>query len=812
MKQSENIFAQYSQGYYDKGISVIPLIGADSENPKRTGKVPLVKGWQVYKDRLPDSEEFKGWQTQPGAYNMGLVCGPQSNICAVDIDTTDDDLIDKIKKALPDSPWVRIGQKGMVFAYRFNPQVKSFKISTKQTGMIVEVLSTSGQFVLPPSIHPVTFKPYVANCSLLDVCDDLQPLPNDIEERLRAVLIDYGLDLNAEKGFNPTVYVSSGSRDVSMIRHAGMLARTVRFGNATLKEAMDQMLDWAATNVQHLSEDELDVNKGLSKIIEFLIKDINKHQCILPLGWDEGLSEQEKSDWGLNFDEENEEWSYEQIIEYLQNTFRDTPEGSLNRHTAIDKVLRKMAKSPSMDGITSERIIKYISQTSGDKLPPSAYKKQIKAFQQGDVAGDNHTEIAEEAVKLINEREGELRFMNGFFYQWQGDHWKTVTSQHIAAIIAREFGHMSAAKKHSDHKGIMKIMEVLLPQRLTDRDVKGVNFANGFLTLEKKLLPHAPEYGMTYVLPYRYVPEASGNFPKFQKLLNSYWKNEPDKEDRIKVVQEAMCTTLFGIATQFQQAFYLKGVGSSGKTQLLEIVRRLVPEDAQTAIPFSDWNEPHTIINFSGKLLNVVGETDKNEKIPGKTSKMVIEGTTVSDRQLFKERVSFAPKAAHWVSSNYLPKSDDTSSGFNRRWLFLEFRRVVPPEERILDFWKQIVSEEIEAITAWAIEALDRLNAQNSYTTPACHLRLLNEMANANSNVRVFVDQCERLVYGQDKFCKRQDLHKAYHTFCISQMELGYKMLPAEKFHQEIISLGAERGTILFNDEENIYEGIAVTS
>lgn len=59
----------------------------------------------------------------------------QSNIGALDIDYADDDLIQAILEMLPKGydKWTRIGAKGMVFAFRFNPKVpRAFKVIDKQ--------------------------------------------------------------------------------------------------------------------------------------------------------------------------------------------------------------------------------------------------------------------------------------------------------------------------------------------------------------------------------------------------------------------------------------------------------------------------------------------------------------------------------------------------------------------------------------------------------------------------------------------------------------------------------------------------------
>ncbi|WP_210236918.1 hypothetical protein, partial [Mesorhizobium sp. M1C.F.Ca.ET.193.01.1.1] len=52
------------------------------------------------------------------------------------------------------------------------------------------------------------------------------------------------------------------------------------------------------------------------------------------------------------------------------------------------------------------------------------------------------------------------------------------------------------------------------------------------------------------------------------------------------------------------------------------------------------------------------------------------------------------PTAAQWFASNHSPKTKDTSDGFNRRWLFLEFPRRIPDEKKVIDIDQIILAAE----------------------------------------------------------------------------------------------------------------------
>lgn len=179
-----NIFASTAPVLWQHGLPALPL----------RGKRPFIEGWNTYCSELPDETTRDAWLASYADANVGLPLGPASGICMIDVDTDDEVLKKAILDVLPSSPWVRIGKKGAALAYRWSG-LPNFKLSSSEHGMVCELLGLGNQLVLPPSIHPDTERPYVANTNLWEVLDQLQELPDDIEARLRRALTDAGVSL-----------------------------------------------------------------------------------------------------------------------------------------------------------------------------------------------------------------------------------------------------------------------------------------------------------------------------------------------------------------------------------------------------------------------------------------------------------------------------------------------------------------------------------------------------------------------------------------------------------------------------------------
>ena len=84
------------------------------------GKRPIIAAWDQFSERMPTDIEKADWIRRYPDCNIGLPLGPLSGLSAVDIDTDDPDEIAAIKDALADTPYERVGKKGMVLIYRWN--------------------------------------------------------------------------------------------------------------------------------------------------------------------------------------------------------------------------------------------------------------------------------------------------------------------------------------------------------------------------------------------------------------------------------------------------------------------------------------------------------------------------------------------------------------------------------------------------------------------------------------------------------------------------------------------------------------------
>lgn len=756
------IFADHAKKYWDAGLPAIPLLPAQ--------KRPAVNAWQKYSHELPSEDVRRVWLANYGDGNIGMPLGPQSGLIAVDIDTEDPKAIKILDQLLPPTPWRRVGKKGEVRIYKFDGQ-KTTRLTGGDAGMICEFLSTGTQIVLPPSIHPDTQAPYRSNCELVDVLSVVPKLPMGIVELLRDMLKEAGFDVSSGSGGKKLVdFVPAGARDNAMVYHAGLLARAVTRGERSLLEALGEISVWVERYVEKVVGDPLDPLKAQGKVVEFLVRDVTGVlQKTLPIGWDTGLTPEMKVQLGVEFSDEVEIWSASKLINWMiEETALIEEVGGDEQTLIITKGLARMSRmGASLSALDQERLLKMMSTQSRGMFSVASLRKELREIGKGDISGENHDEVARAVLSHISDF-GELRYSAGRFWQWKGSHWEEKPEGEIVRVVSEEFGSFPVCKRQTDYVAIVRLLRDTAAADLVNVNFRGINFANGFLTEDLDLIEHHPDFGQTYVLPFRYMPELAGKMPMFNELMYTSWGEDEDYADKVSGLQEAIGATVFSVATSYQRAICLFGQAGSGKSTMSQIIRAMLPKGSLSAIPPQDWSDRFLPAEMFGKLFNFAGELSETRAIPGESFKQIVEGERITAQYKNQQPFQFNPICAQWFLSNHLPKTTDSSDGFNRRWLFIEWKRPVPVGKRIPDLARNIVDEEREAILAWAVHGYIRLKKQGDYTLSTSHRELTEQMATDNNSVRYFLASSPRLSMVEGKSCSVTDIYAEYQSFCLA--------------------------------------------
>jgi len=134
------------------------------------------------------------YAVSPLAYGVGVALGYEG-LVAVDIDTEDPSVREAVRSVIPASPVAKFGARGRTdFYIERTGSIRPRKFRARGGDMLVEVLATGNQTVIPPSMHPTTGKPYewLGDATLFDMpVDELPMVSPGICEQLATALFPW---------------------------------------------------------------------------------------------------------------------------------------------------------------------------------------------------------------------------------------------------------------------------------------------------------------------------------------------------------------------------------------------------------------------------------------------------------------------------------------------------------------------------------------------------------------------------------------------------------------------------------------------
>lgn len=272
----------------------------------------------------------------------------------------------------------------------------------------------------------------------------------------------------------------------------------------------------------------------------------------------------------------------------------------------------------------------------------------------------------------------------------------------------------------------------------------GMAFVNGFVTVQNgviSLLAHGPMNLARWRYEFSYNPAAPhARLLAFLGELFADVQDPAERAARIALLQEFVGACLVGDATRYQRYLVLFAPGGNGKSELLRVCRACFPPGTVTSIEPQKWSDDKHAAALEGVRANFVDELPDDEIMGGHNVKRVVTGEPLTARRVYKDTITFAPRAGHIFATNVPIQSSDYSDGFwERPAVLLLSRKFRQSPHRRLEAARGVVDQEMPGIIAWALEGAARAQRQRGYTEPKSSGETLLEWRDDNDQVRGFV-------------------------------------------------------------------------
>lgn len=323
-----------------------------------------------------------------------------------------------------------------------------------------------------------------------------------------------------------------------------------------------------------------------------------------------------------------------------------------------------------------------------------------------------------------------------------------------------------------------------------------INLANGIYDVDKETLtPHTPDFLYPNQFDVPWIPGAV--CPETDKILGQLLD-----EAEVQFVYEILGYFLFPV-TDYHTAVLFQGRGSNGKTTVLDLIRHIVGKRNYSTVTLHQMEGNNFAAHqMVGKLLNI--EPDMSERrLPGSAKfKAIVGGDPITVEQKYKDPRTVRLYTRLLMSSNWYPRSADSSPGFFRRWKVLPFDKKDFRDEGP-DGNSRKLPREIQAITraeasgilAKALRAYKRVK-KDGFTESARMRAAKDEFKALTDSLSGWLD--ERTISGPEVKVQQKQLRSAYHAYCESK---DYPRLGEKEFSEKVLEYRPEIRTAQLHGE-----------
>lgn len=249
------------------------------------------------------------------------------------------------------------------------------------------------------------------------------------------------------------------------------------------------------------------------------------------------------------------------------------------------------------------------------------------------------------------------------------DSWLKGTISLVAAYCVKDF-----STKHSKH---------LIP------------FRNGVYDVNKKtLLPHSPNYCLTWQIPHDYVSGA--DCPRFKAFL----AESVTHDDVVQVLRAYINAVIFG-RSYLQRYLQIIGAGGSGKSTFCEVAIELVGWENHKSTSLQGFEEDKfEVAKVASKRLVYFPDQPAFAKNPSNFKKLT-GGDPLPIRIMHKQtNADYASDAMVILTANQDIATTDNSSGLHRRQITVRFDNQPKRDPNL----KKALLAEISGVLNWAME------------------------------------------------------------------------------------------------------------
>ena len=243
---------------------------------------------------------------------------------------------------------------------------------------------------------------------------------------------------------------------------------------------------------------------------------------------------------------------------------------------------------------------------------------------------------------------------------------------------------------------------------------------------------------------------------------------------RLRDILSTMYMNSSNLKSKFGGALRIFGSsGANGKSKFLDLLIRSVGYDCVASVSIQDLDNDRSVYSAASAMLAVDDDAPSN-RITGLASsnfKKFTTGGPVKNRALYKEEVTVTPKCMMVITSNHLPRAEDKSEGFLRRWNLIEVKTRLHDRYDLDEDWFKELDSDVSAqymCETLVLRFLELSNDAEMSPKSESMLELDRRYAEDNNSAAAFVNDLgfEKIIGFSvrevrdhyESYCKENDL------------------------------------------------------
>lgn len=400
---------------------------------------------------------------------------------------------------------------------------------------------------------------------------------------------------------------------------------------------------------------------------------------------------------------------------------------------------------------------------------------------------------------------------SGCWYIWSGKSWKVDSSNEIYRMAVQTYkkflkaveqvewtdeNTMITMHRHANNIGNVSKQKAMLKQAAIQRPVSLNDFdsdnnlfscQNGTINLKTgELSPHRREDYVSKISPCEFISESKPEV--FLQFLNKIFNNDTGM---LNYLQKVLGYFLTGWTTE--QCFFIAyGAGANGKSTLIDIVSKIIPEHT-VSISAGALMDAKTIGTASPELAKTKGarlvlaaESNDTDNFNEAKIKQMTGGDKIYARPLYSQGFVFDPAFKIWLSTNHKPRINGVENGIWRRIHLVPFSVIIPEQEQDRELAQKLEAEK-DAIFSWMVEGARKLLGEGLHK-PAIVEEALKEYRSSMDSLHDFI--ADRTECDVNSRVQSSVLYESYVEYC---SENGIEWLKQKDFSKKVADKGFKK-------------------